>query len=128
MDDTWRPGWPFYVSNEGLVDLRSRGVEVMLLNGIYQGQGPAQCQNHFGRVHFDCVMGDVRNLRDKLARADSFGFKVYADPKTFDDPLHYWGHSPSTNPDYPYFRYNGDSINYRYTAAEFDSMLDEWVS
>ncbi|MFQ5905580.1 MAG: hypothetical protein ACE5JA_03320 [bacterium] len=120
-EDLRRSGWPFDIPAEELVDLRSKGVEMILLNGRYSNLKWYQVA---GRIWFDTVMVDVATLRQKLARADSFGFLVYADPKSIDETLKYWGH----NPDFgltPYFRYYDYE---RFTAATFRDTLDSLVS
>jgi len=53
------PGYDENMTSEKRVDLRSRGVEMVLLNG------------------------DVTRLKKHLAMADSYGFKVYAVPSKF---------------------------------------------
>lgn len=113
--------WPFDIAAGRLVDLRSKGVEMILLNGWYSGKKWYQIQ---GNIWFDSVMVDVAVLREKLARADSFGFLVYADPKSIDQTLKYWGHDPEDTLK-PYFRMDD---NERFTTATFQDTLGSLVS
>jgi hypothetical protein len=112
---------PFDLPAERVVDLRSKGVEMILLSGRYSGKSWLQVQ---GNIWFDTVMVDVNTLRGKLARADSFGFLVYADPKSIDETMKYWGHYP---PDvfYPYFRYDRTNL---FSSQAFNDTLDSLVS
>jgi hypothetical protein len=114
-------GWPFDLSPEALVDLRSKGMEVIHLNGIYELAHPG----HGGRIFFDWVMEDVDTLRRKLARADSFGFVAYGGVRAFDDALRRWGHDPIRSPTEPYFRW---LFANRYSASAFRDTLDSLVS
>ena len=128
-DNLQEPGWPFDLPDKKLVDLRSRGVEVILLNGIYKYQVGDACKNLEGRVNFDCVMNDVRTLRTELTRADSFGFLADAMPKTFDDALKLYGLNTEDRPPFSYFRTdnpNHDSL--WFMEEEFSDSLDKWVS
>jgi hypothetical protein len=121
VDNLWEDGWPFDLSPEALVDLRSRGVEVVSLSGIYE----LAHDGHQGRIVFDWVMEDVDTLAKKLARADSFGLLAWAGIRTFDDALRRWGHDPVRDSLSPYFRW--DFAN-RYSAIAFRDSLDLWVS
>ena len=113
--------WPFDIPAERLVDLRSKGVEMIILNGWYSGK---KWYEVAGNIWFDTVMVDVVTLRQKLARADSFGFLVYADPKSIDETLKYWGHNPE-NVQYPYFRMYNDQ---QFSEQAFKDTLDSLVS
>jgi hypothetical protein len=125
MDNMTKTGWPFDIAAETLVDLRSRGIEVTGLSGIYAlSHGDAACQ-----VIFQWVMEDVDTLRKKLARADSFGLFIYGTPRTFEDALKRYGHDSLTVPDSVYFRCcPNQSIPHRYTDSIFRDSLEQWVS
>jgi hypothetical protein len=121
LDNPNEQGWPFDLSAEAVVDLRSRGIEVAGLCGIYE----LMYQWHFGLVKFDTVMHDVDTLKKKLARADSFGLLVYAGPRTFEDALMHYGHDTLGSITEPYFRYDERE---RYASGLFRDTLDDWVS
>ena len=101
-NNIWQPpDEPFDYSSVKLVDLRSKGVEMILLGGVY-----------------------VDNLKGMLARADSFGFRVYAVPKEFQ-VLAKYGHDPVFDSLNPYFK-NHNQI--RYSSSTFNDTLDIKVS
>jgi len=93
------PGYDEYMTPSKLVDLRSKGIEMLEMNG------------------------DVTRLKKHLAMADSFWFKVYAVPSKFQ-AIAYYGHD-DTAAVFPYFK-NYNQI--RYSSSTFNDTLDIKVS
>jgi hypothetical protein len=115
------PGYQTALTDERVVDLRSRGIEMVVMDGFYTWTQKL--------ASGDSVQLDVDSLKRKLAWADSFGFKVYAVPQFFNGCLRLYGRNTERNPPFSYFR--GDNPlpdDDWFMRSEFEDSLGKWVS